>query len=136
MRTTDGARTFKPCGAYSPAGQGSGQALPKWRDGVLYWLVEGGLIATTDKGKTWKKLSDVDAQYGPVFGNSARHMFVLTRRGIVESTNGGLTWSKPIAPPKELNGISALSWIEFDPKHDVLYIMKMGSNLYKLARGR
>jgi hypothetical protein len=136
MRTTDGARTFEPCGAHSPVGAGSAQALPRWHDGVLYWLVEGGLIATSDKGKTWKKLSDVDAQYGPVFGKSAGHLFVLTRRGIVESTNGGLTWSKPIAPPKELKGISPLSWIEFDPTHNVLYIMKRGSNLYKLGRGR
>jgi RNA polymerase sigma factor (sigma-70 family) len=134
MRTTDGGKTFKPCGQYSPVGTGSGQALPKWHDGVLYWLVEGGVIATTDKGETWEKLSDLDGQYGPVFGKDARHMFVLTKAGIVESTDGGTSWSKPIAPPKELKGISALTWIEYDPPRDVLYLMKMGSDLYKLAR--
>jgi RNA polymerase sigma factor (sigma-70 family) len=136
MRTTDGGKTFKPCGQYSPVGTGSGQALPRWRDGVLYWLVEGGLIATTDKGETWKKLSDLDGQYGPVFGKDARHLFVLTKAGIVESTDGGTNWSTAIAPPKALKGISAQTWIEYDPPRDVLYLMKMGSDLYKLARSK
>ena len=31
---------------------------------------------------------------------------------------------------------STLTWVEYDPKHDVLYVMKMGSALYKLARSR
>jgi hypothetical protein len=134
MRTTDGGKTFKPCGQYSPVGTGSSQALPKWHDGVLYWLVEGGLIATTDKGKSWKKLNNLAGQYGPVFGKDARHMFVLTKTGIVESTDGGTSWSKAIAPPKKLKGISALTWMEYDPPSDVLYLMKRGSDLYKLAR--
>jgi RNA polymerase sigma factor (sigma-70 family) len=136
MRTTDGGKTFRPCGAYCPAGTGSGQALPRWRDGVLYWLVEGGLIATADRGVTWKKLSSIDGQYGPVFGKDARHLFVLTRAGIVESTDGGTTWSRPIAPPAGLKGISALTWIDYDPGNDLLYILKMGSDLYRLARRR
>ena len=46
---------------------------------ALYWLLEGSLIATTDQGMTWKKLSDVkNAQYGPIFGRDAAHLFVLT----------------------------------------------------------
>jgi RNA polymerase sigma factor (sigma-70 family) len=134
MRTTDGGKTFKPCGQYSPVGTGSGQALPKWREGVLYWLVEGGLIATSDKGESWKMLSDLEGQYGPVFGKDARHLFVLTKTGIVESTDGGASWSEPIAPPRELKGISALTWIEYDPPRDVLYLLKKGSDLYKLER--
>jgi hypothetical protein len=136
MRTTDGGKTFKPCGQYSPVGTGSAQALPKWRDGVLYWLVDGGLIATTNKGETWTKLSDLDGQYGPVFGKDARHMFVLTRSGIVESKDGGIRWSGPVAPPKQLKGIWALGWIDYDPPRDVLYFMTRGSDLYKLARGQ
>jgi RNA polymerase sigma factor (sigma-70 family) len=135
MRTTDGGKTFKPCGLHTPVGTGSGQALPKWHDGVLYWLVEGGLIATTDKGKTWKLLSDLDGQYGPVFGKDAKHLFVLTKAGILESTDGGVSWTRPISPPRALNGISPLTWIEYDPPRDLLYLMKRGSDLYKLARG-
>jgi hypothetical protein len=131
LRTTDGARTFKPCGDYST------KALPKWHNGTLYWLVDGALIASADKGETWKKQGDIkDGRCGPVFGKDAKHMFVLTGAGIVESTDGGVSWSKPVAIPKEMKGVSALTWIEYDPKNDVLYTMKMGSDLFKMARGK
>jgi photosystem II stability/assembly factor-like uncharacterized protein len=134
-RTTDGGKTFEACGDYSPVGTGSAQALPKWRAGTLYWLVEGGLIATTDKGQSWKKLGTVaDAVYGPVFGKDATHLLVLTKAGIVESSDGGASWSKPLPPPKEMKGIGGLSWLEYDPASDVLYLMKMGSDLYRLDR--
>ena len=115
----------------------SATALPKWRDGALYWLTDGALIRTTDAGKTWEKVGDVkDGRYGPIFGKDAKQMFVLTGAGVVESTDGGATWSKPIAPPKDLKGVSALTWIDYDPMNDVLYIMKMGSDLYRMERGK
>lgn len=137
MRTTDGSKTFRTCGEYSPVGTGSTQALPKWRGDVLYWLTDSGLIATSDKGETWKRIGDVkNAQYGPIFGSSARHMFVLTRAGPVESTDGGASWSSPLSPPNEMNGIGGLSWLEYDPTSDTLYLMKMGGDLYRLARGK
>lgn len=137
MRTTDRGRTFKSCGEFSPVGTNSAQALPKWHDGTLYWLVEGSLIATTDKGESWKKVGEVkEAQYGPIFGRNAQHLFVLTKAGPVESTDGGVNWSPPLAPPKDLKGIGGLSWLEYDPQHDTLYLMKMGSDLYRLTRGK
>src|SRR5262249_31790952 len=136
LRTTDGGKTFRPCGDYSPVGRDSAQALPKWRDGTLYWLTDGGLIATADKGETWKKIGEVkDALYGPVFGKDGKHLFVLTKAGVVESTDGGASWSRPLPPPKEMKGLAGLSWLEYDPAHDVLYLMKMGSDLYRLPRG-
>jgi len=135
LRTTDGGKTFKSCGEYNPVGRESAQALPKWRDGTLYWLTDEGIITTTDKGETWKKIGEVkDAQYGPIFGKDAKHMFVLTKAGVVESTDGGATWSKPLAPPKDMKGIGGLSWLEYDPKNDVIYLMKMTSDLYRLDR--
>jgi len=135
VRTTDAGKTWKPCGDYSPVGASSAQALPKWHDGMLYWLVDGALIATADKGETWKKICDLkDGRYGPIFGKDAKHMFVLTQAGIVETTDGGASWGKPIAAPKDLKGIGGLTWLEYDPKSDSLYIMKMNSDLYKLAR--
>ena len=137
LRTTDGGKTFKGCGDYRPVGRDGAQALPRWRDGTLYWLTDGGLIATSDKGATWRKVGAVrDALYGPVFGRDARHLLVLTRAGVVESADGGATWSGPLPPPKALKGIGGLSWLEYDPRHDVLYLMKMGSDLYRLDRRR
>jgi photosystem II stability/assembly factor-like uncharacterized protein len=137
LRTTDGGKTFLPCGDYNPVGRDSAQALPKWRDGTLYWLVEGGLVATADKGETWKKVGEIkDAQYGPIFGKDEKHLFVLTKAGVVESRDGGASWTKPLPPPKEMKGVAGLSWLEYDPKNDVLYLMKMGSDLYRLARSQ
>jgi photosystem II stability/assembly factor-like uncharacterized protein len=131
LRTTDGGRTFKPCGAYST------QALPKWRDGTLYWLVDGALLTTGDKGETWKEVGHVqDGRYGPIFGKDAGQMFVLTKDGIAETHDGGTTWSASVPLPATVRGGGPLTWIEYDPKHDVLYAMKMGSDLFKLDRGR
>jgi photosystem II stability/assembly factor-like uncharacterized protein len=129
MRTADGGKTWDPVGEYTAT------ALPKWHDGMLYWLVDGALLSTADQGKTWAKVSDVkDGAYGPVFGRDSKHLFVLTKGGVLESTDGGAAWGKPIALPKELKGTSPLTWLEYDPTGDVLYVMKMGSDLYRLAR--
>jgi photosystem II stability/assembly factor-like uncharacterized protein len=131
LRTTDGGKTFDPVGDYTAT------ALPKSRGGALYWLVEGSLLSTNDEGKTWTKLSDLkDGRYGPVFGKDAKQMFVLTKDGIVESTDGGASWGKAVALPKELKGWSPLTWIDYDPKGDVLYVMKMTSDLYRMTRGK
>lgn len=137
MRTADGGVTWKPCGDYSPVGAASAQAQPKWRGDTLYWLVENELIASGDRGATWRTVSALkDARSGPVFGTDAKRMFVLTGTGVVESADGGTTWSKPIAPPKELKGTGGLTWLAYDAKGDALYLMKMGSDLYKLDRGK
>jgi hypothetical protein len=162
LRTTDAGKTFKPCGDYSPVGRTSSQALPKWHAGKLYWLVDGGLIVTDDQGATWKKIGAVkDALYGPIFGKDANHLFVLAKAGVVESTDGGISWSKPLATPdmrapvsdippqatrlsrsyplarpKDTGNPGPLTWLEYDPTHDTLYLMRMGTDLYRLSRGQ
>jgi photosystem II stability/assembly factor-like uncharacterized protein len=127
VRTTDGGKTFSACGEYSA------RANPRLYDGTLYWLTENSLIATTDQGQTWKKLSDVKGGlYGPVFGHTAKQMFLVTSAGVVESTDGGATWGTAIALPKEMKGASVMTWLDYDPKHDLLYTVKMSSDLYSL----
>jgi photosystem II stability/assembly factor-like uncharacterized protein len=126
LRTTDGAVTFQSVGSYSPV------ALPRWHGNTLYWLVEGALIRTRDKGATWTRVCDLkDGRCGPVFGKTAREMFVLSRSGVVASTDGGATWAAPIPVP-ELKGVAPLSWLDYDPVNEVLYVMKMGSDLFKM----
>ena len=129
VRTTDGGKTFQPAGEFHAV------ALPRWHAGSLYWLADGGLIRTTDRGETWTKLSAVkDGRYGPVSGKDAKHLFVLTGAGVVESIDGGATWSGPIPVPKELKGVSSLTWLEYAPVGDIVYVMKMSSELYALKR--
>jgi photosystem II stability/assembly factor-like uncharacterized protein len=130
LRTSDSGKTFQPAGDYTAT------ALPKWHKDTLYWLVDGALLTTTDKGENWKKLAEIkDGRYGPIFGKDDKHLFVLTGGGIITSTDGGASWSKPIAMPKELKGGSALTWIDYDPVHDLLYTMKMGSDLFQMPLG-
>jgi hypothetical protein len=74
------------------------------------------------------------AKHARVSGKNDKHVFELTRVGVVESTDGGATWSKPTALPKGLKGGAGAAWVEYDPKHDILYVMKAGGDLYKLAR--
>lgn len=125
-RTTDGGKTFEPAADYAPV------ALPRWHGDALYWLVAGALVKTTDRGAHWTKVCEIkDGQYGPVFGKHPGDLFVLTRAGILASADAGATWSKPIAVP-DWKGASPLTWLDYDPIGDVLYAMKMGSELYKL----
>jgi hypothetical protein len=129
IRTTDGGKTFQPSGDYGPV------SLPRWHDGVLYWLADGALIKTTNKGENWEKVCDLkDGRFGPVFGKDTKHLFVMTGAAVVESTDGGATWAKAIPVPAELKGVSPLTWMAYDPKNDALYVMKMTSELYKLAK--
>jgi photosystem II stability/assembly factor-like uncharacterized protein len=133
-RTQDAGVTWNTCGDFRPVGNGSAQALPRWHNGTLFWLVEGALISSNDAGKNWKTVCEIQRGfYGPVFGKSKEHLFVLTGDGVVESTDGGSSWYKAIPVPPELNG-AGLTWLDYDPKGDQLYLMRMGSELYKLAR--
>jgi len=130
VRTTDGGDTFTPVADFTPT------ALPRPGADGVYWLADGALHKTADAGKTWAKLGAVkDGRYGPVFGKDAKQLFVLTGTGVVESTDGGAAWSAPVALPKELKGVNALTWLDYDPTADTLYVMKMGSELYALRRG-
>jgi photosystem II stability/assembly factor-like uncharacterized protein len=128
LRTTDGARTFQSVASLHPI------ALPRWHGNALYWLLQDGLVKSTNRGETWTRVCDLpQAQYGPVFGKRESDMFVLTRAGVVTTTDAGRTWSKTIPLP-DWKGASQLTWIDYDPVNDLLYAMKMGSDLYRLSR--
>ncbi len=129
FRTTNGGEDLQRVTNYTAT------ALPRWHDGALYWLAGGSLMKTTDKGATWTSVGSIkDGRYGPVFGKDAKHMLVLTGAGIIESKDAGQSWSKAIAAPKDMKGIAYLTWLDYDPTRDVIYMMKMGSDLYMMAR--
>jgi photosystem II stability/assembly factor-like uncharacterized protein len=129
LRTTDGAKTL------TPIIEANVKAVPRFHNGKLYWLTDKSLIVSDDQAKTWTKASDLkDARYGPLFGRGDDHLFVLANAGILESKDAGKTWSAPIALPKELKAVGPLSWLGYDAANDILYAMKMTSELYQLKR--
>ena len=104
-----------------PVADYSARALPCFFDGVLYWLTDDALISSGDKGKTWKKICDLkNGRFGPVFGKTAQHSS-LTTAGVIESTDAGASWTKPLALPKEMKAINFMTWLDYDPVNDVLH---------------
>ena len=65
--------------------------------------------------------------------SNPKHVFVLSDAGIKESTDGGATWMKPIALPKDFER-SSETWVQYDATNDALYLLQKGGDLYKLAR--
>jgi len=130
LRTTDAGATL------TPTIEANVKALPQLRKGKLYWLTDKNLIVSADQGQTWTKLGDLkDARFGPILGKDDDHLFVLANAGILESKDGGKSWSAPIALPVEVKGGGNLTWIGYDARNDALYAMKMASELYQWKRG-
>lgn len=103
--------------------------------GCVFLLVEGkGVYCSAAGANRFNPVNETWEQVCALKTKDSNHLFVLTDSGIKESTDGGATWSKPIATPKQFV-ITPQTWVEYDAKHDVLYVMKPGSDLYKLARG-
>ena len=45
---------------------------------------------------------------------------------------GGQARGIPLALPKGVNAAGSLTWIAFDPVHELLYAMQMASDLYQM----
>ncbi len=104
--------------------------------GCVFLSVEGkgvycsafGANSFKPNNKTWEQVCKLRTE-------DSQHKFALTGGGIKESRDGGATWSQPILAPKGFV-ITEQTWLAYDAKHDSLYLMKAGSDLYKLARGK
>jgi hypothetical protein len=75
-----------------------------------------------------------DGICGPVFGKDSQHQLILTTTGIRESKDGGASWESTIPLPTGMKGAGTLSWVDYDPQNDIVYVMKMTSELYQLRR--
>jgi hypothetical protein len=104
--------------------------------GCVFFRVEGGKVYCSGAGaENFKLVNETWDQVSALKTTDLKHLFVLTDSGIKESTDGGASWSQPIPPPRGFV-ITPQTWFEFDARHDVLYLMKPGSDLYKLQRGK
>ena len=104
--------------------------------GCVFLLIDGRSVYCSPAGansfklvsETWKEVrAHAEKTRDP------RHLFVLAETAIKESRDGGASWLKPISLPKDFV-VTSSTWVEYDATNDVVYLMKPGSDLYKLAR--
>ncbi len=66
-----------------------------WK-GKLYWVVQNGVVVSSDGGRTWKQLpGKLDKLYwGPVLGKTEKDMIVAGLEGVYRSRDGGVSWDR------------------------------------------
>lgn len=104
-------------------------------DGIGYWTSDAGVLVSGDSGRSWKVLgSPVKAWYGPYLGKDDRHLVVVGREGVHETTDAGATW-KTVAPlpPGFTVGFVGPNFA-WDAKNDVFYASSMGKPAYLFRR--
>lgn len=81
---------------YTPwGGPPDTRSLSRSTDGTLYANVHvGGILRSTDRGRTWWPTLDIDADVHQVLAHPARPKWVVaaTARGLAVSRDGGDTW--------------------------------------------
>ena len=101
-RTEDGGQTWTRVSTFGP--QGAALAAS---DGAIYWqrVWGGGLLKSTDKGKTWQQISRA-VKDNPIELPDGR-LAALADAQIMVSADGGTNWTK-LGPPAPLkpNGIT------------------------------
>ena len=105
--------------------------------GCVFLQAEGKVYCSSHGANSFKPVTETWNQVCATAkkNSDSKHLFVLTDTCIKESTDGGATYLKSIPLPKKFV-TTAQTWVEYDAVHDVLYLMKAGSDLYKLARGK
>jgi hypothetical protein len=136
VRSTDAGKTWTTNSTFHPVGR-----IAVYFKGRTYWLAHEGLITSRDKGQTWKLIgSPIEAGWGPLFGKDANHIILANFNDIVQSDNGGKTWTRIASMPPFQGGLVAnlpgeYISIAWDPKANILYGSLMGSATYRLQLG-
>jgi len=133
-RSTDAGKTWTDASNLKP----TGKAMRVFQ-GVGYWIGQQGLLVSRDRGASWTKLgSPVQGALGPYFGSDERHLAVVGKQGVLETTDAGETWKLATPLPAEIVGdhqfgdnMSQFGW---DPIHDIFYVGRMGKPTFKYQR--
>ena len=103
--------------------------------GCVFLSVEGkGVYCSAFGANRFQPYNKTWAQVCKLRTSESKHRFVLADGGIKESRDGGATWSQPIPPPRGFI-ITAKTWVAYDARQENRYVMKAGSELYKMDRG-
>ena len=130
VRSTDGGATWTKV-------SGEKLAAPVMVEfqGVGYWLVESGLLASKDKGATWSLVGPAPkgACVGPMFGSDALHMVVGAPDGLYQSSDGGKAWAFAVPPAPDMKIRPRGQWANYawDPINNIFYASQMSKPAYK-----
>lgn len=122
-RTEDGGTTWTKVSDLGPAGPPLVAS-----DGAIYWqrLWGGGLIRSTDQGRTWTQTGGpvkshvIEAPAGSRLGGAKGALIGCADNGAFASADGGKTWTTlntklPVKP----------SGLAYDAKHNSLFVSQM-----------
>ena len=134
-RSKDAGVTWTKVSDYQP----NGRVMKVNRTGTAYWLGPAGLLASRDKGLTWRALgTSCPGSIGPLFDPAdERHLAVAGADGIFETRDEGRTWTKVSALPDKFDVPKPGGWftnVAWDPAADVFYASRMGFPTYRLER--
>ncbi len=132
FRSTDGGASWQKVSEHQPGGRDI-----RILDGAAYWTSSEGLLVSRDAGKTWGvQGAAVECSYGPYFGKDPRHIVVVGKKGLFESTDGGASWALAAPLPAGF-AVAMPGWFlnfGWDPAANIFYISKMGQPAYKYQR--
>jgi photosystem II stability/assembly factor-like uncharacterized protein len=134
LRSTDAGQTWTKASELQPVGR-----VMAVFDKTAYWVGKSALLVSKDKGATWSvQGSPIEAGWGPFFGKQESHIIVAGKKGFLETTDAGQTWTNiaPLPPVKDF-GVAMPGWFlnfAWDPTADILYASRMGQATYKLER--
>jgi len=107
-------------------------------NGVCYWVGSKGLLVSKDKGATWAwQGQPVQAAWGPYFGKSEKHVVIVGKTGVQETTDGGETWTLVTPLPDLFKNPPGPGWFlnfTFDPVSNVFYTSWMGKPAFRYLR--
>lgn len=133
LRSTDAGATWRMVSDELPAGH----VMVVFK-GVCYWVGQNGLLVSKDRGATWAAQGQpVQAAWGPYFGKDEKHVVVAGKGGIMETTDGGQTWSLVAALPDPYKSPPGSGWflnLAFDPVNNLFYASWMGKPTYRYRR--
>ena len=131
LRSIDAGATWTKVSDLTP----NGRVVRVYKN-VAYWLSAGGLLVSTDKGATWSiQGTSTYATLGPWFKDE-NHLTAAGSKGVVETQDGGKTWST-IAPLPEKFSMPKAGWfanLGWDPVHNIFYASQMGKPAYRLQK--
>jgi photosystem II stability/assembly factor-like uncharacterized protein len=127
-RSSDGGKSFA---LVSPAVGGSVMALALLPDGrILAGDMAQGLLASKDRGATWRKLIAVQLMGIAVNPTAPKRVLASGAGGVALSVDGGNNWRSVLDLP---NGAGPVAWSPTDAK--LAYAVGLDRVLYRSSDG-